>query len=50
MISMSDHPVSQMYKNYGADTWKDYDVNHFEAVTPKTLGNKHKLEFGRHGS
>ena len=50
MISISDHPVSQMYKNYGADTWKDYDVHHFEAVTPKTLGNKHKLEFGRNGN
>ena len=47
---MSDPPVSQMYKNYGADTWKDYDVQQFEGVTPKSLHNKHKLDFARNGN
>ena len=46
MISMSDHPISLMYQREVEPSWKDYNLKKFEAVTPKDLYNKHKLDFG----
>lgn len=46
MISISDHPISTMYKRQVMESWKEYEVNHFEAVTPKDLVYKNKLDFG----
>ena len=49
MISMSDHPVSMMYKRQVMPSWSDYKVKHFEAVTPKDLYLRHELKFGKKG-
>ncbi len=49
MIAMEEHPVSQMYMREVLPTWKDYNVNIFNAITPKDLYKKHKLEFGKKG-
>ena len=48
MIVMSDHPISTMYSRISLKSWKkfEYDVIPFEAVTPKDLYKKHKLDFG----
>jgi GR25 family glycosyltransferase involved in LPS biosynthesis len=48
MISMSDNPISQYYANTCKKTWESfgYHVNHFEAVTPKTLDDCSELHFG----
>lgn len=50
MIAMEDHPVSQMYMREVLPSWKDYNVNIFNAITPKDLYQKHKLEFGKKGN
>lgn len=47
MIVMEEHPVSQMYMREVLPSWKNYKVHTFNAVTPKDLYKKHKLEFGR---
>ena len=47
MISMSGHPISEMYKREVLPSWKDYDVTQYEAVTPRDLIYKSKLEFGK---
>lgn len=47
MMSMTGHPVSEMYKREVLPSWKEYDVKQFEAVTPKDLVYKTKLNFGR---
>lgn len=49
MISMSDHPISMMYKRQVMPSWSDYKVKHFEAVTPKDLYLRHELKFGKKG-
>lgn len=48
MISMSDNPISQYYANTCRKTWESfgYHVNHFEAITPKTLDKCSGLNFG----
>ena len=43
---MEEHPVSQMYMREVLPSWKDYNVKIFDAVTPKDLYKKHKLDFG----
>lgn len=49
MIAMTDHPVSVMYQRNVLPSWKKngYKVDIFEAVTPKDLVYKTKLEFGQ---
>lgn len=39
MISISDNPVSQYWKSEVIDSWtsRGYAVNHFEAITPKSV-------------
>ena len=51
MISMSTHPISVMYTRETKPSWKKlgYKVNDFEAVTPKDLYKKNKLDFGVKG-
>jgi GR25 family glycosyltransferase involved in LPS biosynthesis len=46
MISITGHPVSEMYKREVLPSWKGYEVKQFEAVTPKDLVYKTKLDFG----
>ena len=48
MIIMTKHPVSEMYSRISLDSWKKagYAIDKFEAVTPKDLYKKHKLDFG----
>jgi GR25 family glycosyltransferase involved in LPS biosynthesis len=46
MISMEHHPISEMYKREVLPSWKEYKVNQFNAVTPKDLYKKTKLDFG----
>lgn len=48
MISITGHPVSAMYKREVMSSWKEagYTVHHKEAVTPKDLNYKNKLDFG----
>jgi hypothetical protein len=50
MISISDNPVSQMYKERVMGSWikNGYHVNHFEAVTPKDLPNQSGINFSGH--
>lgn len=45
MISMTSHPISKMYVREVMPTWKGYNVTQFEAVTPKDLVYKNKLDF-----
>ena len=47
MIVMSEHPISQMYSRITIPSWEklNYKVNLFEAVTPKDLYKKTKLDF-----
>ena len=47
MIGMSDHPVSLMYQREVLPSWKKFGhkVYPFEAVTPKDLVYKNKLDF-----
>lgn len=49
MIAMSDNEISQHYKNYVLPTWKvrGWNVDLFEAVTPKTMGQYSYLNFGK---
>lgn len=47
MISITDNPISQYYKNEVLPTWNGYTVNHFEAVTPDTLQNYSYLNFAK---
>jgi len=49
MIRMKDHPVSQLYYNLVADSWKDYNLISFNATTPKDLIYKNQLHFGKKG-
>jgi hypothetical protein len=49
MISISDHPISMMYKREVISSWSDYKVKHFQAVTPKDLYLRHELKFGIKG-
>jgi len=49
MIRMKDHPVSQLYYNLVADSWKDYNVISFDATTPKDLIYKNQLRFSKKG-
>jgi|SRR6056300_94142 len=46
MISISDNEISQYYKNLVLSSWKDYEVRHFEAITPKDLHKYDYLNFG----
>lgn len=48
MIGMEEHPVSMMYMRKTLPSWKKrgYDVKIFNAITPKDLYKKHKLNFG----
>ena len=46
MISMKHHPISEMYKREVLPSWKEYEVKQFEAVTPKDLYKKTKIDFG----
>ena len=48
MIAMSNHPVSLMYQRLTIPSWEKhgYEIKLFEAVTPKDLYKKHKLDFG----
>ena len=46
MISMEQHPISVMYQREVKDSWRDYNLRHFEATTPKDLVYKNKLTFG----
>lgn len=46
MISISDNEISQYYKNLVLPSWKDYEVRHFEAITPKDLHKYDYLNFG----
>lgn len=52
MINMRVHPVSQMYARITIPSWEKfgYSVKRFEAVTPKDLYKKHKLEFADKGN
>lgn len=47
MIVMSKHPISQMYSRITIPSWEklNYKVISFEAVTPKDLYKKTKLDF-----
>lgn len=47
MIAMSDHPISLMYQREVLPSWKKFghNVKIFEAVTPKDLSYKNKLDF-----
>jgi len=49
MIAMSGHPISVMYQRSVLPSWEKFNhkVEIFEAVTPKDLVYKNKLEFGR---
>lgn len=50
MIAMQHHPVSLMYQRAVLPSWqKKYndDITVIEAVTPKDLAYKHKLDFGK---
>jgi GR25 family glycosyltransferase involved in LPS biosynthesis len=49
MIAMEDHPISLMYQREVLPSWKNYKVNTFNAITPKDLYKKHKLDFGVKG-
>lgn len=49
MISITDNPISQHYKNICAPTWTKFgfNVNHFEAKTPKDFNEDcNFLRFG----
>lgn len=43
---MSGHPISEMYKREVLPSWKNYNVTQYEAITPKDLVYKNKLDFG----
>ena len=45
MITMQDHPISLMYTRECKPSWEDYILKPFEAVTPKDLAYKSKLDF-----
>jgi len=47
MISISENPVSQYYKDICKSTWSDfgYHVLDYEAVTPKTLHKYNEVKF-----
>lgn len=47
MIGMSEHPVSMMYMRSVLPSWDDYEVKQFEAVTPKDLATKNKIDWGK---
>ena len=48
MIVIEDHPISLMYSRITIPTWEKhgYKIKKFNAVTPKDLYRKNKLEFG----
>lgn len=48
MIVMTKHPVSEMYSRITIPSWtkSGYEVERFEATTPKDLYSKHTLTFG----
>lgn len=46
MIGMAEHPISMMYIRSVLPSWKDYDVKPFDAVTPKDLPTKTKIDWG----
>jgi GR25 family glycosyltransferase involved in LPS biosynthesis len=47
MISITDNPISQYYKEICLPTWQEngYKVNHFEAITPESMKNITDLDF-----
>lgn len=45
MIVIEGHPISEMYRRLVLPSWKNYDVNFFNAVTPKDLSYKTALTF-----
>ena len=47
MIVMDNHPISLMYSRITIPTWEkhDYKIKKFNAITPKDLYKKSKLEF-----
>ena len=45
VISMSEHPISQMYLREIRSSWKKHRLIEFEATTPKDLIYKNKLDF-----
>lgn len=49
MISISNNPISQYYKQKVEPSWIDhgYKVDHFEAVTPEKLNSYSYLQFGK---
>jgi hypothetical protein len=47
MISITGNSISQHYKDLVLPSWKDYKVNHFEAVTPKDMHKYSYLTFGK---
>lgn len=52
MINMREHPVSEMYTRITIPSWEKfgYSIKKFEAVTPKDLYKKQKLDFGDKGN
>lgn len=45
MIAMESHPISLMYKRMVTPSWKGYQLNFFNAVTPKDLVYRNQLTF-----
>ena len=49
MIQIRDNPVSMYYRGI-EESWKDYDLKFYDAVTPKDFENEsfnHFLNFGK---
>lgn len=50
MIQIRDNPVSMYYRGRVEESWKDYDLKFYDAVTPKDFENEnfnHFLNFGK---
>lgn len=49
MIVMPDNPISMYYRGRVEESWKDYNLNFFDAITPEN-NTKTYLNFGKkHG-
>jgi len=45
MIRIKNHPISEAYANYCAPSWKGFDFEFYDAVTPDTLSSQRGLKF-----
>lgn len=45
MIRVKDNPISETYANYCRQSWDNFDLRFYDAVTPKTLSEQSGLTF-----